>query len=74
MSDTSTPFIGPNDTITLAEYAEKAYLEYAMSVIKGRAIPSISDGQKAVQRRILFAMNEMGLTNQAKPVKSARVV
>ncbi|QRN41158.1 MAG: DNA topoisomerase IV subunit A [Neisseriaceae bacterium] len=74
MSNISTPLTNSHDTITLAEYAEKAYLEYAMSVIKGRAIPSISDGQKPVQRRILFSMYEMGLSNQAKPVKSARVV
>ena len=45
-----------------------------MSVVKGRALPDVSDGQKPVQRRILFAMNEMGLASTAKPVKSARVV
>ena len=61
-------------TITLAEYAEQAYLDYAVSVVKGRAIPDVSDGQKPVQRRILHAMNEMGLGPSAKPVKSARVV
>jgi topoisomerase-4 subunit A len=61
-------------TITLAEYAEQAYLDYAVSVVKGRAIPDVSDGQKPVQRRILHAMNEMGLGPNAKPVKSARVV
>ena len=60
--------------IVLSEYAEKAYLTYAMSVIKGRALPSLSDGQKPVQRRILFAMHEMGLVPNNKPVKSARVV
>lgn len=62
------------DTLDLAEYAERAYLEYAMSVVKGRALPAVQDGQKPVQRRILFAMKEMGLTHGAKPVKSARVV
>ena len=56
------------------QYAERAYLEYAMSVVKGRALPEVSDGQKPVQRRILFAMRDMGLTAGAKPVKSARVV
>jgi len=61
-------------TISLAEYAEQAYLDYAVSVVKGRAIPDVSDGQKPVQRRILHAMNEMGLAHNAKPVKSARVV
>ena len=65
----------PGDgTITLAEYAEQAYLDYAVSVVKGRALPDVSDGQKPVQRRILYAMNEMGLRENAKPVKSARVV
>lgn len=62
------------DMLELAPYAERAYLEYAMSVVKGRALPAVQDGQKPVQRRILFAMKEMGLTHGAKPVKSARVV
>ncbi|HUG23891.1 DNA topoisomerase IV subunit A [Piscinibacter sp.] len=66
------------DTITLAHYAERAYLEYALSVVKGRALPDVCDGQKPVQRRILYAMERMGLsfagTAGAKPVKSARVV
>ncbi|MDO5356237.1 MAG: DNA topoisomerase IV subunit A [Conchiformibius sp.] len=62
------------DRLTLAHYAERAYLEYAMSVVKGRALPDVRDGQKPVQRRILFAMKDMGLTAAAKPVKSARVV
>ncbi|QDQ83313.1 DNA topoisomerase IV subunit A [Paraburkholderia megapolitana] len=60
--------------LTLGNYAERAYLDYAVSVVKGRALPDVSDGQKPVQRRILFAMNEMGLADNAKPVKSARVV
>ncbi|MDO4433361.1 MAG: DNA topoisomerase IV subunit A [Alysiella sp.] len=62
------------DTLDLAPYAERAYLEYAMSVVKGRALPAVQDGQKPVQRRILFAMKDMGLTHGTKPVKSARVV
>ncbi|MEX3635328.1 DNA topoisomerase IV subunit A [Paraburkholderia sp. BR14320] len=62
------------DVLTLGNYAERAYLEYAVSVVKGRALPDVCDGQKPVQRRILFAMNEMGLGDNAKPVKSARVV
>ena len=66
-------FIG-EDYLNLAGYAEYAYLEYAMSVVKGRALPDVSDGQKPVQRRILYAMNDMGLAAGAKPVKSARVV
>ena len=63
-----------SDWIALDLYAEHAYLEYAMSVVKGRALPEVADGQKPVQRRILYAMRDMGLTHNAKPVKSARVV
>jgi topoisomerase-4 subunit A len=60
--------------VAIGEYAEEAYLAYAVSVVKGRALPSVEDGQKPVQRRILFAMKEMGLVAGVKPVKSARVV
>src|SRR5690554_4337306 len=67
-------FAADDDSITLAWYAEQAYLDYAVSVVRGRALPDVSDGQKPVQRRILHAMNEMGLGPGAKPVKSARVV
>lgn len=62
------------EAITLGLYAERAYLDYAISVVKGRALPECSDGQKPVQRRILYAMNEMGLAFGSKPMKSARVV
>jgi topoisomerase-4 subunit A len=62
------------DAVTLARYAERAYLDYAISTVKSRALPDVCDGQKPVQRRILYAMNEMGLGPAAKPVKSARVV
>ena len=65
---------GDDDSLALAHYAERAYLEYAVSVVKGRALPDVCDGQKPVQRRILFAMERMGLAPGAKPVKSARVV
>jgi topoisomerase IV subunit A len=58
----------------LGVYAERAYLDYAMSVVKGRALPQVQDGLKPVQRRILFAMQQMGLSAGAKPVKCARVV
>ena len=68
------PLPPEGDSLILAQYAERAYLEYAMSVVKGRALPDVGDGQKPVQRRILFAMKEMGLAANAKPVKSARVV
>lgn len=63
-----------DDAVQIGEYAENAYLSYAVSVVKGRALPSVEDGQKPVQRRILFAMKEMGLVAGVKPVKSARVV
>ncbi len=70
-----------DDDLSLGQYAQRAYLEYALSVVKGRALPDVADGQKPVQRRILYAMSRMGLgfggangTVGAKPVKSARVV
>ena len=44
---------GDSETLTLATFAERAYLDYAISVVKGRALPDVSDGQKPVQRRIL---------------------
>lgn len=69
------------DTPSLASYAQRAYLEYALSVVKGRALPDVCDGQKPVQRRILYSMSRMGLgfggaggNTGAKPVKCARVV
>lgn len=65
---------GDSETLTLATFAERAYLDYAISVVKGRALPDVSDGQKPVQRRILYSMNELGLNSTAKPRKSATVV
>jgi topoisomerase-4 subunit A len=62
------------NAVPIGEYAEEAYLAYAVSVVKGRALPSVEDGQKPVQRRILYAMKEMNLVAGVKPVKSARVV
>lgn len=69
------------DALELGHYAQRAYLEYALSVVKGRALPDVADGMKPVQRRILYAMDRMGLSysgpnnnTAAKPVKSARVV
>ena len=61
-------------SLPLDRYAEQAYLAYAMSVVRSRALPQVEDGMKPVQRRILFAMNEMRLAASAKHVKSARVV
>ncbi|RIX49567.1 MAG: DNA topoisomerase IV subunit A [Rhodocyclales bacterium GT-UBC] len=66
---------GPADDIASpANYAARRYLEYAMSVVTGRALPSAADGQKPVQRRILYAMHRMGLYKSPRHVKSARVV
>jgi len=62
------------EALTLARFAQRAYLDYAVSVVKGRALPDIADGLKPVQRRILYAMDQMGLAANARPVKSARVV
>ena len=62
------------DELTLAYFASKAYLEYAISVVKGRALPDVSDGLKPVQRRILYSMKRLGLAPESKHVKSARVV
>ncbi|WP_394681012.1 DNA topoisomerase IV subunit A [uncultured Comamonas sp.] len=77
----SNPEPDDGDSLDLGNYAQRAYLEYALSVVKGRALPDVCDGLKPVQRRILFAMERMGLgysgpnrATAAKPVKSARVV
>ena len=61
-------------SLPLDKYAERAYLSYAMSVVRARALPQVEDGLKPVQRRILHAMNQMRLAAGAKHVKSARVV
>jgi len=58
----------------LRQFAEKAYLDYSMYVILDRALPFIGDGLKPVQRRIVFAMRELGLSAGSKPKKSARTV
>lgn len=59
---------------SVAEFTEQAYLNYAMYVIMDRALPHISDGLKPVQRRIVYAMSELGLKPSGKPKKSARTV
>ncbi len=76
MTDSEQPdlFASDDDVLSLGLYAEQAYLDYAVSVVKGRALPDLGDGQKPVQRRILYAMQAMGLQSGARPVKSARVV
>jgi len=58
----------------LKEYTERAYLDYSMYVILDRALPQIGDGLKPVQRRIVYAMSELGLSASSKPKKSARTV
>ena len=72
MSDLITP--EADEVISLKEYAEKAYLDYSMYVILDRALPHIGDGLKPVQRRIVYAMSELGLKASAKFKKSARTV
>ncbi|HEY0512083.1 MAG TPA: DNA topoisomerase IV subunit A [Thermoanaerobaculia bacterium] len=60
--------------LSLARFTEKAYLDYSMYVILDRALPSLADGLKPVQRRIIYAMSELGLSATAKFKKSARTV
>lgn len=70
--------VGPGfdgiEQISLKQYTEKAYLDYSMYVILDRALPHIGDGLKPVQRRIIYAMSELGLKASAKHKKSARTV
>lgn len=63
-----------DESISLKDYTEKAYLDYSMYVILDRALPHIGDGLKPVQRRIVYAMSELGLKASAKYKKSARTV
>jgi topoisomerase-4 subunit A len=62
------------ERLPLKTFTEKAYLDYSMYVILDRALPSLSDGLKPVQRRIIYAMSELGLSAAAKPKKSARTI
>ena len=73
---TEQPFIGDDgiERQSLRSYTENAYLNYSMYVILDRALPHIGDGLKPVQRRIVYAMSELGLKNTAKFKKSARTV
>ncbi|MFT5521258.1 MAG: topoisomerase-4 subunit A, partial [Enterobacterales bacterium] len=59
---------------SMADFTEEAYLNYSMYVILDRALPHIGDGLKPVQRRIIYAMSELGLSAQSKHKKSARTV
>ena len=62
------------ESISLKDYAEESYLNYSMYVILDRALPHLGDGMKPVQRRILYAMSELGLNAASKYKKSARTV
>ncbi len=74
MTDPVRPAFHGFEQIPLREYAERAYLDYSMYVVLDRALPFIGDGLKPVQRRIIYAMSELGLNAGAKPKKSARTI
>ena len=74
MTDSVRPVFHGFEQIPLREYAERAYLDYSMYVVLDRALPFIGDGLKPVQRRIIYAMSELGLGATAKPKKSARTI
>ena len=74
MTDTIRTSFHGFEQIPLREYAERAYLDYSMYVVLDRALPFIGDGLKPVQRRIIYAMSELGLGASAKPKKSARTI
>ncbi|MGB0663518.1 MAG: DNA topoisomerase IV subunit A [Pontibacterium sp.] len=69
-----TPVVEGTERLALKTFTEKAYLDYSMYVILDRALPHIGDGMKPVQRRIVYAMSELGLSATAKFKKSARTV
>lgn len=73
-TNTVDPSFDGVEQISLKQYTEKAYLDYSMYVILDRALPHIGDGLKPVQRRIIYAMSELGLKASAKHKKSARTV
>jgi topoisomerase IV subunit A len=74
MPDLTRPSFHGFEQIPLHEYAERAYLDYSMYVVLDRALPFVGDGLKPVQRRIIYAMSELGLSAGSKPKKSARTV
>ncbi|MFK7976257.1 MAG: DNA topoisomerase IV subunit A [Halioglobus sp.] len=74
MTDTIEIDSDGTEQVSLKSYAEKAYLDYSMYVILDRALPHVGDGLKPVQRRIVYAMSELGLKATAKFKKSARTV
>ncbi|WP_415899327.1 DNA topoisomerase IV subunit A [Neptuniibacter sp. QD48_11] len=69
-----TTFEDGTERLALKDFTEKAYLDYSMYVILDRALPHVGDGMKPVQRRIIYAMSELGLKASAKYKKSARTV
>jgi topoisomerase-4 subunit A len=68
------PRVASIERLPVASFTEKAYLDYSMYVILDRALPNIGDGLKPVQRRIIYAMSELGLSAASKHKKSARTV
>ncbi len=74
MTFSSPPSTDGTEQLPLSTFTERAYLDYSMYVILDRALPHIGDGLKPVQRRIIYAMSELGLAAHAKPKKSARTV
>ena len=66
--------IGKLQQTEITTEMKKAYLDYAMSVIVSRALPDVRDGLKPVHRRILYAMDEMGIHHTTKYSKSAKIV
>ena len=74
MSEERTVALEGVEQMPLRSFTEKAYLDYSMYVILDRALPHIGDGLKPVQRRIVYAMSELGLSAAAKHKKSARTV
>src|SRR5213080_1939217 len=74
MTDTPTEPMDRREPIDLQDEIQKSYLDYAMSVIVGRALPDVRDGLKPVHRRILYGMNEMGLVHNRAYRKSAKIV
>ena len=74
MTDPIRPAFHGFEQVPLRDYAERAYLDYSMYVVLDRALPFVGDGLKPVQRRIVYAMSELGLDAGSKPKKSARTI
>jgi topoisomerase-4 subunit A len=74
MTEPARPSFHGFEQTPLKDYAERAYLDYSMYVVLDRALPFVGDGLKPVQRRILYAMSELGLDAAAKPRKAALTI